>query len=372
MRNLSDHRRDIPCVANVEAVLAFVPPSRPLVFVIFRNPVPRFAGILGAVWKNESNGLPGIEPHFHFVPARLAIAHGLLCEQGLERLGEFERTCTHVPRHDTEAERFAGVGAKNLRVVGMIPVHRVSENLHFVEAVGRRSILEAVDESVASDVLLRVHALVNIQVSVVVFLGRLRGLLCRLKVPLEMPLARGNRLLECEDLFDNGVRSLEVLIEQVAGGLKHIAEILHVFCGLIARELRRGIKSSHVQPKQIADAVDVFVAIQTAQNGASPGARECLTTFGERQDRLLDESFLLCRRRLLGLLRRHLAKMDLIQDVFEIDQRVQLGDWKRKPVKAPVALLLFRAVAIVAVGGEEVLNRRGFSGCMKRTGGKRK
>ena len=256
----------------------------------------------------------------------------------------------------------------------MLPIHGLHQHPHLVEAIHGHAVLEVVDEAEAAGVLVGVHALQNEQVEVVVFVALLVRLRLGLELALEVPRLFLGLLLMGKNLLHHHIGRVEILIQQITGGLQNIPEVLHVLGGLIAGELRRRIKGRHVQREQIANGVEVFRAVETSKNGATAGAGECLAAVGKLLGDLFDEGLLLIGRRLFRFLRRHFTEVDLIEDVLEFDQRVRFGHRKRERVETTVALLLFGAVAVVAVGLEKMRDRfaigsgKDRSGCTEEQG----
>lgn len=134
--------------------------------------------------------------------------------------------------------------------------------------------------------------------------------------------------------------------------------------GAIAGELRRGIEGRHVERKKIADGVEIFATIETAENHAAPVAGERFAGLGEGTGHLLEKDLPLLRRGLRRLFRRHVPEVDLLEDVVDSDEGVEIGGGKRQLVETSIALLFLGAVAVVAVGGEEAvdLGRIGVQG----------
>ena len=83
------------------------------------------------------------------------------------------------------------------------------------------------------------------------------------------------------------------------------------------------------------------------QRGLADGFRDRI--HGREQFRLL---------RLLLLLRRHLALVELIENLLPHQGVVGSLDLGRERVETPVTLLLFRAVALDAILLEEILTQR--------------
>ena len=90
----------------------------------------------------------------------------------------------------------------------------------------------------------------------------------------EAPSALGGRFGSGESFFDDLVGRLDVLGEQVAGGLQSVTDVVHVLDRLVAGELRRRIKHRHIEREEIADGVQIFAPIEATEDGLTAGAGE--------------------------------------------------------------------------------------------------
>ena len=207
----------------------------------------------------------------------------------------------------------------------MQPVHGLGEHANLVNSVNRHALLKVADEAETALVVRRVHALVETDERVLEPGVRATHFLLGFKVSAEVPRLFLRFLLCRKGFLDHEVRRFEILVQQIAGGLEHVAEVVHVLLALIAGKVRRRIKSGHVEPEKIAHGVEVFAAVQAAQDRVPAGAGQVLASPGEFEDDLIKEHLLLREAGLLGLFRRHVAEMELIHHVLQVDQGVLVG-----------------------------------------------
>ena len=193
---------------------------------------------------------------------------------------------------------------------------------NLIHAIDGNALLEVADKAITTGVFLGVHALVDIQIAIVVVTLRILLLRLAAEVVLEMPVVHRALPLRCENLLNDHVRGVEILVEQVARCLEHVAEILHVLRRLVAWKSGRRIEGRHVQAKQVTDRVDVLAPVQATQDGASAGAYQGLAAFPERLSGPLDKRFYFRSGGLLCGLGGHRAEMDLIQHILEDDEGV--------------------------------------------------
>ena len=170
----------------------------------------------------------------------------------------------------------------------------------------------------------------------------------------ESPGAFARRFGGGERLFDDLIGGVDVLGEEVPGGFQGIADGVHVLDRLVARELGRRVEHRHVEREEIADGIEVFAPVEAAQDGFSAGAGEAgLGVGGELREVRDDRRDLGGGGMLFRVRGRHLAEVELVDDVLDVDQRVGLEDRERELVEAAIAFLFLRAVALGAVGAEE-------------------
>ena len=197
---------------------------------------------------------------------------------------------------------------------------------NLIHAIAGNALFKVVDKAIPAGVFFGVHALVNIQMAIIVFTLRILLLRLAAEVVLEMPVVHRALPLRCEHLLDDRVRCVEILVEQVARCLEHVAEVLHVLRRLVARKSGRRIEGRHVQAKQVTDRVDVLASVQAPQDRASAGARQTLAALADRMGCPLDKRFYFRSGGLLCVLGGHLAKMDLIENILEDDEGVDSRD----------------------------------------------
>ncbi len=167
------------------------------------------------------------------------------------------------------------------------------------------------------------------------------------------PFPRRHRLVD--HFFGGG----QVTGEQMPGGDECLADVVEMAAGLIAGKPRGRIEHGHVQAEQVAHGVAIFARVQTPQHGLAGrrfvGLAIALDAAGQPGDDLAP----FVGRRLPCLGRRHLAQVELIEDVLKVDQRAVAANLGREVVEPPVGLGLFAAVATDAIGIEERLDRLG-------------
>ena len=155
----------------------------------------------------------------------------------------------------------------------------------------------------------------------------------------------------------------EIVIEQhprrhLGGGI-----IVETTDARFRRKIDGGIPSCDVESEQVADGLAVFVAVESAQDRMGCGGFETLRrlTDGGR-DRIHGcEQFRF--RWLLLLVRRHLALVELIENLLPEQRLVRSLDCGGERIEPPVALLFLGAVALDAVLPQKRFER--CSGCQR-------
>ena len=158
----------------------------------------------------------------------------------------------------------------------------------------------------------------------------------------------------------------EIVIEQhprrhLRGGI-----IVEATDARFRRKIDGGIPSRDVESEQVADGLAVFVAVEPAQHRMRCGGFETLRRLSDGgRDRIHGrEDFRF--RWLLLLVRRHLALVELIENLLPEERLVRSFDCCGERIEPPVALLFLGAVAFDAVGLQELGGRAG-----KKMGGKK-
>ena len=109
--------------------------------------------------------------------------------------------------------------------------------------------------------------------------------------------------------------------------------------------------------QQIADRIAILSRVQSAQCCVVAAiAFRVMLSDPIRQP--ADDSFSIRIFRLSCIVWRHLAQIQLIQDVLVIDQRVLVSNAAIQRIKPAIAFLILRAMTLAAVGSQE--RRNGF------------
>ena len=233
--------------------------------VLAQDAVPVLPHRERAVGEDETRGESAIEPYAEGQPTGRAVGHGGLAEPRLDGLFMMQRADAGVTRHDAEAKGRLGVVAEQAGIVRIPSVFGLGEHADLVPAIRGNPFGERQQRAIGALVHLGVQSLVEAEVAEVVHAGvgvAQLGLL--LDILREAPGPRGGGRRLAEGLFHHGVRRLDVLVEQMAGGLQDIAQVVHMLHHLVAREPRGGIEHQHVQPEQVADGVEVFATVEAA------------------------------------------------------------------------------------------------------------
>ena len=107
--------------------------------------------------------------------------------------------------------------------------------------------------------------------------------------------------------------------------------------------------------QQIADRIAVLSRVQSAHYCVvTATAFSVMLSDPIRQP--ADDSFSIRIFGLSCIVWRHLAQIQLIQDVLVINQRVLISNAAIQRIKPPIAFLLFRTMALAAVGSQERRN----------------
>jgi hypothetical protein len=106
---------------------------------------------------------------------------------------------------------------------------------------------------------------------------------------------------------------------------------------------------------KIAHGVEVLAFVQSPQHRLPTRALQRLPRFGHRLRQGGHNRASISIGRLFRLFRRHVAEIELIDDVLQVDDVLRRLGGKRELVEAAVALLLFGAVAGDAVAAQEIL-----------------
>ncbi len=281
-------------------------------------------------------------------------------------------TGLHIAGHDPETEGLGGISLEDAGIIGILPMHRLRLHADLIHAIHRHTFLEAGDVAVTALVVLRVRHLIDAQVFVLIHPAmRVDMLLLRTEVARKLPRLLRRLFADAESFLHHLIGGIQILRQEVTGSLQHIAQIIHVLGGLITRELGRRIKEAHIQGEEIAHGVDVFAFVQTAQDSLSAGAAQFYPGHRDGFRERGHYGFAFRFGGLLGLLRRHVAEVELVDDILQIDHSLQVFRREFELVETPLAFLLLRPMARGAVGVEEGFGRRVRLGGLRAAGGRR-
>ena len=199
---------------------------------------------------------------------------------------------------------------------------------------------------------------------------RARQLLVLEEVLVEAPGPGGGRGLAQAGL-DETVGGEEILVDQEAGGHQRPADRVQMLRGLLLGEVGGQPEGVHAPAEERLQRAFIFAVGQPSQD--RPGARALQRGLGRRgafaQGADGREAFLVGR--LVGLLRRHLAQRQLVDDVAGLDHPGQGLQRQLELVERAVALVDLGVMAFQAVAVQEVLHpllRR--LGALQQAGGR--
>ena len=153
----------------------------------------------------------------------------------------------------------------------------------------------------------------------------------------------------------------KVVIEQDAGSHLRRAVIVEAIGTDLGGKVRAGIPPRDVQSQQIADGVSILEGVEPPQHRVRSRGFETLRGIGDGLRDRIDRREQFWLLRVLFFLRRHVTLIELIENVLPKQGIVRVLDLCGESIKAHVAFLLLSAVAVDAVGFEELGGRSG--GC---------
>ena len=261
-----------------------------------------------------------------------------------------------IAGHDAEDEGLGEVDAEDGGIVMRVAMHRGGLDFEVVEAGDGHALLEVLDVAVAALSCVAVRLLVNIEVAVVegAFVRALQLLVLH-EVAVELPILRLRRRF-AESCLDEAIRGLEILINEEAGGHERLADRVHVLGGLLLRKLRREAERVHATAKQHRERVFILAAGQATHHGAAASALKFAMRGHGALAQSTDHGDALLVVWLVGLLRRHLLRRELIDDVACINESRNGLQRQRNLLKGAITLLHIRIMALQAVFAEKLLH----------------
>ena len=284
------------------------------------NAVPDGTDAKRAVRKGEARREAAVEPDPEGVPLGDFVLEDGFAQLRFDGLWLIERADLGLARHDAEAERHFGISLEDFRVVGMAAVFGLRFHADLVIAIGGHALRECQQRSIGTLVPDGLGRLVESHKTKIVNFAVGAELALLLEIIGKAPRALGGRCGRGERFFDDLVGRLDVLGEQVAGGLQSVTDVVHVLDRLVAREFRRRIKHRHIEREEIADGVQIFAPIEATEDGLTAGAGEThLGVGGELGEVGDDGGDLGGHRMFFCFLGGHFTEVELVDDVLDLD-----------------------------------------------------
>ncbi len=226
--------------------------------VLLLDPRPQSTSIHQAIAKRKPWSESGVQPDPDCVPPGF-VSQFNFCQQRFDGLRLVQRSHQAVSGDDSQTQRLIWISTQKLRVVGIQSVQGFGFDSQLIIPVKGNAFRERMNRSVCTFVFIGTDDVVQRHVlKPVRFTMNLVDLRLLSKAVFEDPFLHLWLFQRKHGFVNDLLGRFQISSQQVSGRHEGFADVVQVFCCLVARKCLRGIKHRHVQVQQVPYSVPVL------------------------------------------------------------------------------------------------------------------